>query len=213
MRLRLAFARLAIAATLVGHALAQAQDGGGTNNGGNNGNAGGNGNGNGNNAPVQSNSASASNSNGNAAPAGSSNRTSAAAPSATSLIAGNVVATTVTSLVAGPSGSTQTAVFTFTFTVGGQNNTANGPNSTLTNGTVDANATITNETALPWNDTLTYLPFTPKLDPAYGLGGALLILSGIPVATLGGKNRWSALAIVSGYTVALCSLVFILSFG
>jgi hypothetical protein len=40
-----------------------------------------------------------------------------------------------------------------------------------------------------------------------------MILSGVPVATLGGKNRWSALAIISGYSVALFSLVMILSFG
>lgn len=207
MRLRLAFARLAFFATLVGHALAQ--DGGGNN--GNNGNAGGNGNG---NAPQPSSSAppAASASNSNSALAGNGNRTSAAASASSAPVNGDVVATTITSLVPGPSGSTQTAVFTFTFTVGRHNNTANGPNSTLTNGTVDTNSTH-NETVGPWNDTLAYLPFSPKLDPAYGLGGALLILSGIPVATLGGKNRWSALAIVSGYTVALFCLIIILSFG
>jgi hypothetical protein len=149
--------------------------------------------------------------NNTAAASGSGNGTSGAA-SQTSLAAGQVIATTITSLVPGPSG-TQTNVFTFTFTVG-LNGTADGLNNngTLTNGTVDGNGTISNET-LPWNDTLSYLPFSPKLDAAYGLGGALLILSGIPVATLGGKNRWSALAIVSGYTVAFFCLVIILSFG
>jgi hypothetical protein len=79
------------------------------------------------------------------------------------------------------------------------------------NGTL-ANGTMGNETT-PWNDTLGYLPFTPQLDAAYGVGGALLIITGIPVATLGGKNRWSALALISGYTVGVFCLVMVMSFG
>jgi len=79
---------------------------------------------------------------------------------------------------------------------------------------MDNNGTDTNSTMpLVWNDTMAFLPFTPRLDAAFGLGGGLLIVTGIPVATLGGKNRWSALAIISGYSVGLFCLVMIMSFG
>ncbi|BEJ17576.1 hypothetical protein CspHIS471_0609770 [Cutaneotrichosporon sp. HIS471] len=207
MRLPFALYRVALIATLVGHAFGQNPPGGN----------GGEGNGNGGNqpnpsptpSPTPAPSGGGGNGANNTASAVNGNGTSSVASPA-SLVAGQVVTTTITSFVAGPSG-TQPAVFTFTFTVG-LNDTASGLNGTLTNGTVTGNGTISNET-LPWNDTLTYLPFSPKLDVAYGLGGALLILSGIPVATLGGKNRWSVLAVVSGYTVAFFCLVIILSFG
>ena len=42
----------------------------------------------------------------------------------------------------------------------------------------------------PWKEGDDWLPFNIKIDPAYGVLGALLIISGIPVAGLGGKNRW-----------------------
>lgn len=122
----------------------------------------------------------------------------------------SVVTTTITSLVAGPTAS-QTATFVLTLTLDhtGQ------PNATAINNTIAQNndTSSINSTAQLWNDTLGYLPFTPHLDAAFGLGGAILLLTGIPVATLGGKNRWSALAIVSGYTLGLFTLVIILSFG
>lgn len=184
------------------------------NNGNNNGNNGNNGNdGNGGNQPSASASASRNGPNNSA----SASATSSVRPSgnATSTLPPGAVVTTVTSVLNG--GST-TATFAFTLTVGPQ------PNGTvdsggLMNGTLNGTGIYgngTNGTAnatQPWNDTLGYLPFTPKLDPAYGVAGALMILSGVPVATLGGKNRWSALAIISGYSVALFSLVMILSFG
>lgn len=53
----------------------------------------------------------------------------------------------------------------------------------------------TNEST-PGNDTQTWsqgddwIPFNIVIDPAYGIAGAVLILSGIPVAVLGSKNRW-----------------------
>lgn len=121
--------------------------------------------------------------------------------------------TTITSVVPGQNGASQTYVFTVAIPQpsAGPNNTMSSPtNGTLTNGTI-SNGTAVNSTA--WNDTLSYLPFTPKLDAAYGIGGGLLILTGIPVATLGGKNRWSALAIISGYSVGLFCLIMIMSFG
>lgn len=186
---------------------------GGNNNNGNDGgnNNGGGGGGNNNNQPSASASTSASAS---ASGNNGANATSAvnSGNASTSLPPGAFV-TTVTSVF---DGRTATLAFTLTAPLpqATGNATVNG-NSTL-NGTDiygnGTNGTAVNETQ-PWNDTLGYLPFKVKLDPAYGVAGALMILSGIPVATLGGKNRWSALAIISGYSVALFCLIMILSFG
>jgi hypothetical protein len=46
-------------------------------------------------------------------------------------------------------------------------------------------------TTEPWKEGDDYIPFGIKIDPAFGILGALLILSGIPVVMLGGKMRWS----------------------
>ncbi|WVR06361.1 hypothetical protein IAU60_003392 [Kwoniella sp. DSM 27419] len=81
-------------------------------------------------------------------------------------------------------------------------------NGTYTNGTVPFNGTDK-----PWEEGDQWLPFRVKIDPAYGVLGAFLIITGIPVAVLGGKNRWSSLAISSGYAVMLLTLVLILRFG
>ncbi|WWC70742.1 uncharacterized protein I206_104693 [Kwoniella pini CBS 10737] len=64
-----------------------------------------------------------------------------------------------------------------------------------------------------WEEGDNFLPFKIKIDPAYGVIGALLIISGIPVAVLGGKNRWSSNAISSGYALMLFTLVMVLRFG
>ncbi|GHJ88375.1 hypothetical protein NliqN6_4777 [Naganishia liquefaciens] len=83
------------------------------------------------------------------------------------------------------------------------------------NGTVVAanGTTIVNGTAEIWNGTQTWLPFKIRIDGAYGAGGAVLMLSGGFVGVLGGKHRWSSMAIVSGYSVLLFTLVLILRFG
>jgi hypothetical protein len=47
------------------------------------------------------------------------------------------------------------------------------------------------EIAEPYNGTLALgLPFAVKLDPAYGVAGGVLIVSGAFVGLFGGKNRW-----------------------
>jgi hypothetical protein len=63
-----------------------------------------------------------------------------------------------------------------------------------TNSTVEGNGngTLANATE-PWKEGDDYIPFGIKIDPAFGILGALLILSGIPVAMLGGKMRWSVI--------------------
>lgn len=61
-------------------------------------------------------------------------------------------------------------------------------NGTITNTTIE-NGSLANATE-PWKEGDDYIPFGIKIDPAYGILGALLIISGIPVAMLGGKMRW-----------------------
>lgn len=51
------------------------------------------------------------------------------------------------------------------------------------------------------------------LDPAFGVLGALLILTGLPSAFLGHKNRWSSFFLIGFYTLSLTCFVLILRFG
>lgn len=52
-----------------------------------------------------------------------------------------------------------------------------------------------------------------KIDGAFGVLGALLILTGIPNAFLGHKNRWSSFFIIGFYTLSLVCFVLILKYG
>ncbi|GJE85732.1 atrophin-1 family-like protein [Phanerochaete sordida] len=52
-----------------------------------------------------------------------------------------------------------------------------------------------------------------KLDPGFGVLGALLILTGIPSAFLGHKNRWTSFFLIGFYTLSLVCFVLILKFG
>ncbi|KAG9006291.1 hypothetical protein FRB93_008780 [Tulasnella sp. JGI-2019a] len=52
-----------------------------------------------------------------------------------------------------------------------------------------------------------------KVNAAWGVAGALLILTGLPMAFWGHKNRWSSYFLVGFYTLSLTCLVLILKFG
>jgi hypothetical protein len=52
-----------------------------------------------------------------------------------------------------------------------------------------------------------------KVDPAFGVLGALLILSGIPSAFWGHKNRWTSFFLIGFYTLSLVCFVLIVNFG
>ena len=121
-----------------------------------------------------------------------SQQSTSARPSSTPNPTHNVITTTITSII--PSASAHNAttnILTLTLTI---NTTAPDTNHTLSNGTViAANGTIlSNGTANStiWHEGDDWIPFHIKIDPAYAVLGALFILSGIPVAILGGKNRW-----------------------
>ncbi|TRM60275.1 hypothetical protein BD626DRAFT_572045 [Schizophyllum amplum] len=52
-----------------------------------------------------------------------------------------------------------------------------------------------------------------KIDPAFGVLGALLILTGLPSTFWGHKNRWTSFFITGCYTLALVCFVLITKFG
>ncbi|KAI0687762.1 hypothetical protein BC835DRAFT_1419672 [Cytidiella melzeri] len=52
-----------------------------------------------------------------------------------------------------------------------------------------------------------------KIDPGFGVLGAILILTGIPSAFLGHKNRWTSFFLIGFYTLSLVCLCLILKFG
>lgn len=61
----------------------------------------------------------------------------------------------------------------------------------ISNGTIiSANGTVVVNGTETWNGTQPWLPFEIKVDGAYGVGGAVLLLSGGFVGVLGGKHRW-----------------------
>ncbi|KAF7306820.1 General substrate transporter [Mycena indigotica] len=52
-----------------------------------------------------------------------------------------------------------------------------------------------------------------KLDPAFGVLGAILIITGVPSAFFGHKNRWTSFFLIGFYTLSLVCFVLILKFG
>ncbi|KAF9270137.1 hypothetical protein L218DRAFT_888504 [Marasmius fiardii PR-910] len=52
-----------------------------------------------------------------------------------------------------------------------------------------------------------------RLDPAFGVLGAILIITGLPSAFWGHKNRWTSFFLIGFYTLSLVCFVLILKFG
>ncbi|KAL5535599.1 hypothetical protein ACEPAF_3693 [Sanghuangporus sanghuang] len=52
-----------------------------------------------------------------------------------------------------------------------------------------------------------------KIDPGFGVLGAILIITGLPSAFWGHKNRWSSFFLIGFYTFALSCFALILKFG
>ncbi|KAF9474089.1 hypothetical protein BDN70DRAFT_816276 [Pholiota conissans] len=52
-----------------------------------------------------------------------------------------------------------------------------------------------------------------KVDPAFGVLGVVLILTGLPSAFWGHKNRWTSFFLIGFYTLSLVCFVLILKFG
>ncbi|TYJ58860.1 hypothetical protein B9479_000292 [Cryptococcus floricola] len=154
----------------------------------------------------------------------SSNATSSASTNSTSTQASTTQTTltttlttfpTTTSLSENPAPSTYTLTFTLASSSDANSTSIDDQlaslNTSISNGTYTDDIAPDNGTL--WHEGDGWIPFHIVIDPAYGIAGAFLIITGIPVATLGGKNRWSALAISSGYALMLFTLVLILRFG
>lgn len=123
-------------------------------------------------------------------PSGSQQQASTTArPSASSNGNANqtVLTMTITSFL--PQGSGQSSAVPMTLTLTLNSTSPQAINETIANATMSGNDTLTNGT-MAWQEGDDWVPFNIVIDPAYGVLGALLILSGIPLAVLGGKNRW-----------------------
>ncbi|KAI0375299.1 hypothetical protein BV20DRAFT_261994 [Pilatotrama ljubarskyi] len=83
--------------------------------------------------------------------------------------------------------------------------------------TQPVNASASSTTSAHPSATTTAAPDFTKLDthidPGFGVLGALLILTGLPSAFLGHKNRWSSIFLIGFYTLSLVCFVLILRFG
>uniref|UniRef100_A0A8H8CQJ7 TM7S3/TM198-like domain-containing protein n=1 Tax=Psilocybe cubensis TaxID=181762 RepID=A0A8H8CQJ7_PSICU len=56
-------------------------------------------------------------------------------------------------------------------------------------------------------------PFDTRVDPAFAVLGVILILTGLPSAFWGHKNRWTSFFLIGFYTLSLVCIVLILKFG
>ncbi|KIJ40176.1 hypothetical protein M422DRAFT_257009 [Sphaerobolus stellatus SS14] len=104
------------------------------------------------------------------------------------------VPTTIVSTLTPKPNTTQTA----------SNATQTAHTNSTTNGT-DTSQTQQQENKGPTLDT--------HVGPAFGVLGALLVLTGLPSAFLGHKNRWSSFFLTGWYTLSLVCLALILKFG
>ncbi|KAJ1310942.1 hypothetical protein OPQ81_009454 [Rhizoctonia solani] len=80
--------------------------------------------------------------------------------------------------------------------------------------TLTPSSTLASATSAAASATSTPFPhLNTRVDPTFGVLGALLILTGLPTAFWGHKNRWSSFFLIGFYTLALTTIVLILKFG
>ncbi|KDQ63511.1 hypothetical protein JAAARDRAFT_53717 [Jaapia argillacea MUCL 33604] len=132
--------------------------------------------------------------------AAQSSTPSSSAPSSTSV---SNVTTTSLSLV------TSSVTRVLTTQSGGQNITVTTVVPSIFNVTITPTATATASASA----TPTPISLATKIDPAFGVLGALLIITGLPTAILGHRNRWTSFFLIGFYTLALVCFVLILQFG
>ncbi|ETW87373.1 hypothetical protein HETIRDRAFT_235977, partial [Heterobasidion irregulare TC 32-1] len=110
-----------------------------------------------------------------------------------------------------------------TITSASRSGTANIPITTAVPSVFNVTSTIqptstTNSTASATSSasasaTPTPIVLATKLDPGFGVLGALLIITGFPSAFWGHKNRWTSFFLIGFYTLSLICFVLILKFG
>ncbi|KAN0066173.1 hypothetical protein ACQY0O_000267 [Thecaphora frezii] len=68
-------------------------------------------------------------------------------------------------------------------------------------------------TSTPIPSAKTTLPLDTKLDPTFGVLGALLLITGLPMTFYGHRNRWSSYFIAGYYTLGLVTICIIFKVG
>ncbi|EIW86823.1 hypothetical protein CONPUDRAFT_148869 [Coniophora puteana RWD-64-598 SS2] len=125
----------------------------------------------------------------------SSTQSNNSASSTASLI--TIIATTsYTSIVESNSGNTQVPVAT-----------------TVIQSVYNATSTLSSPTSTTASTTPTPIVLDTRITPAFGVLGAILILTGLPSAFWGHKNRWTSFFLIGFYTLALVCFVLIIKFG
>ncbi|KAG2154733.1 hypothetical protein DEU56DRAFT_947967 [Suillus clintonianus] len=76
--------------------------------------------------------------------------------------------------------------------------------------TIHANTSTPTSSASP---TPTPIVLATRITPAFGVLGAILIITGLPSAFWGHKNRWTSFFLIGFYTLSLVCFVLIVKFG
>ncbi|KAG1757686.1 hypothetical protein EDB19DRAFT_1935381 [Suillus lakei] len=76
--------------------------------------------------------------------------------------------------------------------------------------TIQANSSTPTSSASP---TPTPIVLATRITPAFGVLGAILIITGLPSAFWGHKNRWTSFFLIGFYTLSLVCFVLIVKFG
>ncbi|KAF8605192.1 hypothetical protein BDV93DRAFT_75890 [Ceratobasidium sp. AG-I] len=79
--------------------------------------------------------------------------------------------------------------------------------------TASSSTSASAASASPTETTIPSIHLDTRVDPTFGVLGALLILTGLPTAFWGHKNRWSSFFLIGFYTLSLTTIVLILKFG
>ncbi|PWZ02875.1 hypothetical protein BCV70DRAFT_7645 [Testicularia cyperi] len=88
--------------------------------------------------------------------------------------------------------------------------TTQSANATSTSVSAPSTATNAASTTTP---KATTLPLKTVIDPAFGVLGAILILTGLPMAFYGHRNRWSSYFLAGFFSLALICISIILKVG
>ncbi|KAF9496091.1 hypothetical protein BDN71DRAFT_778180 [Pleurotus eryngii] len=119
----------------------------------------------------------------------------------------------------GPSPSLSLSLTTSTATVitttrsAGQNVPLTSMSTTVLNATYTITPTATSSAATETSPTPEPIVLDTRVDPAFGVLGAILIITGLPSAFWGHKNRWTSFFLIGFYTLSLTCFVLILKFG
>ncbi|KAH9064112.1 hypothetical protein EDB87DRAFT_1373867 [Lactarius vividus] len=86
-------------------------------------------------------------------------------------------------------------------------------NVTLTIATTPTSTTNASASTSSTSPSASPIVLATKIDPAFGVLGTVLILTGLPSAFLGHKNRWTSFFLIGFYTLSLICFALIVKFG